>query len=240
MCRRRRGGSTSTRSRFLRKYVFSTDHKWIGMQYAVTALMLPPARFLADAADALAAGVARAAAAARSPGLLGATNAPGGIMLPEFYNQLGAMHGTVMVFLAVVPLAVGAFGNFLVPLQIGAPDMAFPRLNMLSYWLYSAGRPAHARQLLRARRRARTPGGRRIRRSSVIADPGQTIVAHRHDLPDHVVAPRLDQLHRHDRPAARQGLTLHAPAVLRLGAARDRVPAAARLPAARGGAASCS
>ena len=60
-------------------------------------------------------------------------------MLPEFYTQLGAMHGTIMVFLAVVPFAVGAFGNYLVPLMIGAPDMAFPRLNALSYWLYLAG-----------------------------------------------------------------------------------------------------
>ncbi len=72
-------------------------------------------------------------------GLLGSANAPGGIMLPEFYNQLGAMHGTIMVFLAVVPLPVGAFGNYVVPLQIGAPDMAFPKLNMASYWCYLAG-----------------------------------------------------------------------------------------------------
>jgi cytochrome c oxidase subunit 1 len=64
---------------------------------------------------------------------------PGGIMLPEFYNTLGAMHGTIMVFLGVVPLAVGAFGNYVVPLQIGAPDMAFPRLNMASYWVYLVG-----------------------------------------------------------------------------------------------------
>ncbi len=60
------------------------------------------------------------------------------MILPEFYTQLAAMHGTIMVFLAVVPLAVGAFGNYLVPLMLGAPDMAFPRLNMLSYWLYLA------------------------------------------------------------------------------------------------------
>jgi len=64
---------------------------------------------------------------------------PGGVMLPEFYNQLGAMHGTIMVFLGVVPLAVGAFGNYIVPLQIGAPDMAFPKLNMASYWAYFLG-----------------------------------------------------------------------------------------------------
>jgi len=61
------------------------------------------------------------------------------VLLPEFYNQLGAMHGTIMVFLGVVPLAFGAFGNYVVPLQIGAPDMAFPKLNMTSYWLYLAG-----------------------------------------------------------------------------------------------------
>ncbi len=63
----------------------------------------------------------------------------GGVMLPEFYYQLGAMHGTIMVFLGIVPLAVGAFGNYVVPLQIGAPDMAFPKLNMVSYWLYFIG-----------------------------------------------------------------------------------------------------
>jgi len=72
-------------------------------------------------------------------GWLGEANAPGGVISPEFYNQLGAMHGTIMVFLGVVPLAFGAFGNYLVPLQIGAPDMAFPRLNAASYWLYLAG-----------------------------------------------------------------------------------------------------
>src|SRR5437870_9438302 len=69
----------------------------------------------------------------------GPDKAPGGIMLPEFYNQLGAMHGTIMVFMGVVPLAVGGFGNFVMPLQIGAPDMAFPKINMASYWVYFLG-----------------------------------------------------------------------------------------------------
>jgi len=65
--------------------------------------------------------------------------APGGVLLPDAYNMLGAMHGTIMIFLGVVPLGVGAFGNYILPLQIGAPDMAFPRLNMMSYWVYFMG-----------------------------------------------------------------------------------------------------
>jgi cytochrome c oxidase subunit 1 len=71
--------------------------------------------------------------------LFGPESMPDGIMLPEFYNSLGAMHGTIMVFLGVVPLGVGAFGNYVMPLQIGAPDMAFPKLNMASYWVYFCG-----------------------------------------------------------------------------------------------------
>ena len=57
----------------------------------------------------------------------------------DLYNVFGAMHGTIMIFLGVVPLVVGAFGNYIVPLQIGAPDMAFPKLNMTSYWVYFIG-----------------------------------------------------------------------------------------------------
>src|SRR5438552_6539366 len=64
---------------------------------------------------------------------------PDGKMTPDFYNSLGAMHGTIMVFLGIVPLAFAAFGNFVVPLQIGAPDMAFPRINMASYQAYVVG-----------------------------------------------------------------------------------------------------
>jgi cytochrome c oxidase subunit 1 len=70
---------------------------------------------------------------------LGASRAPGGVMLPEFYNQLGAMHGTIMVFLGVVPIGVGGFGNYVLPLQIGAADMAFPRINMMSYQVFLLG-----------------------------------------------------------------------------------------------------
>src|SRR5256885_9680823 len=57
----------------------------------------------------------------------------------DLYNSFGAMHGTIMVFMAIVPLAFAAFGNYVVPLQIGAPDMAFPRVNMASYQAYVIG-----------------------------------------------------------------------------------------------------
>ena len=123
---------------FWRTYVFSTDHKVIGVQYGITGLLFLLFGFtlmllmrwqLAYPGEAL-------------PWLgkiLGPDRMPDGVMLPEFYNQLGAMHGTIMVFLGVVPLAVGAFGNYVMPLQIGAPDMAFPKLNMMSYWMYFLG-----------------------------------------------------------------------------------------------------
>jgi cytochrome c oxidase subunit I len=115
-----------------------TDHKTVGLQYGVTAaafllvgflLMLLFRWQLAWPGQPLPSMVAAA---------LGEANTPGGFMLPEFYNQLVAMHGTVMIFLAVVPMLTGAFGNYLVPLQIGASDMVFPRLNAASYWTYLA------------------------------------------------------------------------------------------------------
>jgi cytochrome c oxidase subunit 1 len=117
--------------------IFSTDHKVIGLQYGFTSLtfLLLAFLFILLVRWHLAWPTEPIPLVGR---WLGETNTAEGIMLPEFYLQLGAMHGTVMVFLAIVPLAVGAFGNYLVPLMIGAPDMAFPRLNMLSYWLYLA------------------------------------------------------------------------------------------------------
>src|SRR5499426_2316491 len=123
---------------FWRKYVFSVDHKVIGIQYAVTGLLF---LFFGFSLMML---MRWQLAYPGSPlpvigTLFGEARMPGGLMLPEFYNELGAMHGTIMVFLGVVPLAVGGFGNLVMPLQIGAPDMAFPKLNMMSYWVYFCG-----------------------------------------------------------------------------------------------------
>jgi len=120
---------------FWRKYVFSQDHKVIGLQYGFTALTFLLFGF------SLMMMMRWSIAYPNQPiPLIGKLlKASGGIIVPEFYNQLGAMHGTIMVFLGIVPLAVGAFGNYVVPLQIGAPDMAFPKLNMASYWAYFVG-----------------------------------------------------------------------------------------------------
>jgi len=123
---------------FWRKYIFSLDHKVIGIQYGITGLLF---LFFGFCLMML---MRWQLAYPGQPlpvigNLFSERMMVGGIMLPEFYNQLGAMHGTIMVFLGVVPLAVGGFGNYLVPLQIGAPDMAFPKLNMMSYWVYFLG-----------------------------------------------------------------------------------------------------
>src|ERR671930_750352 len=123
---------------FWRKYVFSTDHKVIGIQYAVTGLLFLLFGF--SLMMLMRWQLAYPGAALPLLGkLLGEARMPGGTMVPEFYNELGAMHGTIMVFMGVVPLAVGGFGNFVLPLQIGAPDMAFPKINMASYWSYFLG-----------------------------------------------------------------------------------------------------
>ena len=123
---------------FWRKYVFSQDHKVIGIQYGFTSLL-----FLLFGFGLMMVMRWQLAYPGQPIPFIGTwfgeDRAPEGIMLPEFYNQLGAMHGTIMVFLGVVPLAVGAFGNYIMPLQIGAPDMAFPKLNMTSYWVYFMG-----------------------------------------------------------------------------------------------------
>ncbi|MEM0897052.1 MAG: cbb3-type cytochrome c oxidase subunit I [Verrucomicrobiota bacterium] len=122
-----------------RTYVFSTDHKTIGYQYLITGLLFLLFGFylmmvmrwsIAYPNDVL-------------PGWLGIFVKDSwlaqGRVSGDLYNMFGAMHGTIMVFLGIVPVAFAAFGNFVTPLQIGAIDMAFPRLNMASYWLYLLG-----------------------------------------------------------------------------------------------------
>ena len=121
---------------FFQKYIWSVDHKVIGIQYGITSLL-----FLLFGFGLMAVMRYQLAYPETVIPIIGQWlfAESGGIMLPENYNTFGAMHGTIMIFLGVVPLAVGAFGNYLVPLQIGAPDMAFPKLNAASYWTYFVG-----------------------------------------------------------------------------------------------------
>ena len=127
---------------FIRKWIFATDHKVIGIQYGVTGLIFLFFGFslmmlmrwqLAYPGHALPV-IGNALGKFLGPGSM-----PDGKMTPEFYNSLGAMHGTVMIFLGVVPVAFAAFGNFVVPLQIGAPDMTFPKINAASFWAFFVG-----------------------------------------------------------------------------------------------------
>jgi cytochrome c oxidase subunit 1 len=130
---------------FWQKYVFSTDHKVIGIQYGITALLFLFFGFLLMAAMRwqIAYPGQPIPVAGKIIGWLLGKEAevmiPGGIMSPDLYNSFGAMHGTIMVFLAIVPLAFAAFGNYVVPLQIGAPDMTFPRINMASFQCFFLG-----------------------------------------------------------------------------------------------------
>jgi cytochrome c oxidase subunit 1 len=116
---------------FLRKYVFSTDHKIIGLQFLFSTLLFM-------IVGGLLAGMIRYQLAwpDREFPILGqmfwSSNA--NKMPPEGYTMMVTMHASVMIFFVIIPLLAGAFGNYLIPLQVGYKDMAFPTLNMMSYW----------------------------------------------------------------------------------------------------------
>ncbi len=126
---------------FWRQYIFSTDHKVIGIQYGVTSLLFLFFGFMLMLAMRWQIAKPGEPIPFFGPILanLFGDVAAKGIMSADLYNTFGAMHGTIMVFLAVVPLGFAAFGNYVVPLQIGAPDMVFPRVNMASFWVFFVG-----------------------------------------------------------------------------------------------------
>lgn len=116
---------------FIRKYVFSTDHKVIGLQFLFTGLVF----LVLGGLMAMAIRWQLAWPWTKMPAVLGFLfPETGRVVSPEAYTMLFTMHGTIMIFFVIIPLLTGAFGNFLIPLQIGAPDMAFPKLNMFGYW----------------------------------------------------------------------------------------------------------
>jgi cytochrome c oxidase subunit I+III len=100
-------------------WLTTVDHKRIGLLYFFTSLVF----FGAGGIEAL---LIRTQLAGPN----------GTVLSPEAYNQVMTMHGVTMIFLFVIPMTTGAFGNYLLPLMLGARDLAFPRLNALSYWLF--------------------------------------------------------------------------------------------------------
>ena len=118
---------------FIRKHIFSLDHKVIGEQYYGLAL-------LAVFIGMVLSWVMRlhlAWPAMSIPGMefLSKNGAPGGVLTPEYYLQLMTMHGTIMVFFVLTTAPFAAFGNYFLPIQVGAEDMPFPHFNMMSFWV---------------------------------------------------------------------------------------------------------
>ena len=118
---------------FIRKYIFSLDHKVIGKQYWGLALV---AVFTGMVLSWLMRfHLAWPNAKIFGLDFLSKAGAPNGIMTPEYYLSLMTMHGTLMVFFVLTNAPFSGFGNFFLPIQIGAEDMAFPRINMMSFWV---------------------------------------------------------------------------------------------------------
>src|SRR5437588_1188085 len=118
---------------FVRKHIFSLDHKVIGEQYYGLAL-------LAVLIGMVLSWIMRlhlAWPAMSIPGmeLLSKNGAPGGVLTPEYYLQLMTMHGTIMVFFVLTTAPFAGFGNYFLPIQVGAEDMPFPHFNMMSFWV---------------------------------------------------------------------------------------------------------
>ena len=122
---------------FIRKYIFSVDHKVIGIQYimlALAAVLVGMVMSLLMRMNLSWPGHKWSILGTLFPG-----GAPEGLMTPEFYLSLVTMHGTIMVFFVLTTAPQGGFGNYFLPIQIGAEDMAFPVLNMLSFWVTFVG-----------------------------------------------------------------------------------------------------
>lgn len=122
---------------FIRKYIFSIDHKVIGIQYLLLAMVSVFVGMFLSILMRM--NLTWPGTTWPVLGTLFPVGAPNGIMQPEFYLSLVTMHGTMMVFFVLTTAPQGGFGNYFLPIQIGADDMAFPTLNMLSFWVTLCG-----------------------------------------------------------------------------------------------------
>ncbi|AMA71870.1 MULTISPECIES: cytochrome c oxidase subunit I [Aneurinibacillus] len=121
-------GATATaaarKPSFVRDWLLTVDHKKIGIMYGVVGLLF----FFLGGAAAL---VIRTELL--TPGM------PDVVPQADTFNQMFTMHGSIMIFLFMIPMLTAAFGNYLIPIMVGAHDMAFPRMNNLAFWLYVLG-----------------------------------------------------------------------------------------------------
>ncbi len=125
---------------FFRTYIWSHDHKMIGIQYlfasmffgAISGVLAMAVRWQLGFPGKPMPVVGYLLSLQKDSAIVG----PDGAFLPGGYNMLVTMHATIMVFFVIMPLLIGVFGNFLIPLKIGAPDMAFPFFNELSFWVF--------------------------------------------------------------------------------------------------------
>src|SRR5215471_16879612 len=122
---------------FIRKYIFSIDHKVIGIQYILLALAAVLVGMIMSVLMRV--NLSWPGTHIKILETLFPQGAPGGVMTPEFYLSLVTMHGTIMVFFVLTTAPQGGFGNYFLPIQIGADDMAFPVLNMMSFWVTFVG-----------------------------------------------------------------------------------------------------
>jgi hypothetical protein len=201
---------------FIWKYVFSLDHKIIGLQYYFLALI---AVFLGMALSIIFR--LRLAWPTEHWPLLAKifpAGFEGGPMLPEFYLAMLTMHGTIMVFFVLTTAPQSGFGNYFLPIQIGAHDMAFPVLNMLSFWVTFVSMAVMVAALF-------VTGGAPISGWTAyaplsalgeVAGPGlglgQDVVDHQHRYLLSGFAARGAELHHHCFEHAGQGHVAHADA----------------------------